>query len=88
MGVEGIQRMGKTKNDRRGGEIRPDGPSQITYALAGVPDDPGGPQTSMEDLPPERRKKIERIRKEIQGGKYETREKLEKAIERLLKEIL
>lgn len=80
--------MGKPKSDPMEGASRLAGPSQITYSVVGLSSDPDGPPPSLQELPPERREKIERIRKEIQGGKYETREKLEKAIEMLLKEIL
>ena len=80
--------MGKPQSGQADHASSRVGPSQITYSLAGLPEarEPFAP--SLEDLPPERREKVERIRKEIQGGKYDTREKLEMAIERLLKEIL
>ena len=80
--------MGKPKSGRSGGAVRTVGPSEITYAEAGRTKTKAGPVPSLNDLPPDRRKKVERICREIRGGKYETREKLEKAIERMLKEIL
>lgn len=80
--------MDKSGNGQSGSARRPAGPSEITYTQTGLSDAPGSSPSSLEDLPPERRAKVERIRKEIQGGKYETREKLERAIEKLLEAIL
>ena len=80
--------MGKPQSGQADHASSQVGPSQITYSLVGLPAGGEPSVPSLEDLPPERREKVERIRKEIQGGKYDTREKLEMAIERLLKEIL
>ncbi len=80
--------MGKPQSGQADHASSQVGPSQITYSLTGLPAGREPSVPSLEDLPPERREKVERIRKEIQGGEYDTREKLEMAIERLLKEIL
>ena len=87
MRKEDFQGMGKPKSGRPGAGTRPAGPSEITYTETGLTEEVEGSAPSLDDLPPGRREKIERIRKEIQGGKYETREKLERAIEKLLEDV-
>ena len=64
------------------------GPSEITYSQVSSREITESSSDDLRDLPPERRRKIERIRREIQDGKYETREKLEKAIDRMLEDLV
>lgn len=64
------------------------GPSEITYSQVLMREIPESSDDDLRDLPPERRSRIERIRREIRAGKYETREKLEKAIDRMLEDLI
>jgi hypothetical protein len=80
--------MGSSSNDHQDDSHRLAGPSEITYSQVCLRDDPDGVNPDLRDLSPDRRRKIERIRREIRSGTYESREKLEKAIDRLLEDIL
>ena len=44
-------------------------------------------RVAIETLPETRRKKIEEVRREIESGTYETEEKIDIAIDRILNEI-